>query len=304
MRRVLVVLAATGLLLAACAEDDPTIGGPTGEPATGPTGEQTAASCAEANADAFNTPETLTVGTGNPAFPPWWEGGTSGDSEFEINDPANGEGYEGAVVAEVAERLGFTFPDDVTFVAVGFNRSFAPGPKDFDFVLQQISYVPERDEAVDFSDSYYDVQQALVSVEGSPIADAASVADLGDATLGAPVGTTSLTVIEEVIQPSAEPQVYDDLAGAVQDLKNGTIDGIVVDLPSAFFITAVQIPKGVVVGQFQTEGSQEYFAVAFETGNPLVECVNLALQEMRDDGTLDAIEQEWLADKTDAPVLS
>jgi polar amino acid transport system substrate-binding protein len=304
MRKVLVVFAATGLLLAACAEDDPTIGGPTGETAPGPTGAQTAAECAEANADAFQASGTLTVGTGNPAFPPWWEGGTSGDSEFEINDPANGEGYEGAVVADVAGRLGFSFPDEVTFVAVGFNKSFAPGPKDFDFVLQQISYVPERDDAVDFSDSYYDVQQALVSVEGSPIANATSVADLADATLGAPVGTTSLTVIEDVIHPSAEPQVYDELAGAVQDLKNGAIDGIVVDLPSAFFITAVQIPKGVVVGQFQTEGAQEYFAMAFETGSPLVECVNLALQEMRDDGTLDAIEQEWLADKTNAPVLS
>ncbi len=305
MRKVLVVFAATGLLLAACAEDDPTIGGPTGETSpTGATGPQTAAECAESNADAFQTSGTLTVGTGNPAFPPWWEGGTSGDSEFEINDPANGEGFEGAVVAEVTERLGFTFPDDVTFVAVGFNKSFAPGPKDFDFVLQQISYLPERDEAVDFSDSYYDVQQALVSVEGSPIANATSVSDLADASLGAAIGTTSLAVIEDVIQPSAEPQVYEDNAGAVQDLKNGAIDGIVVDLPSAFFVTAVQIPKGVVVGQFQTEGSQEYFAMAFETGSPLVECVNLALQEMRDDGTLDAIEQEWLADKTNAPVLS
>jgi polar amino acid transport system substrate-binding protein len=307
MRKVLMLFAATGLLLTACAEDDPTIGGPTGETATGPTGAtgtQTASQCAEANSDAFQTPGTLTVGTGNPAFPPWWEGGESEGSEFEFNDPANGEGYEGAVVADVAERLGFSFPDEVTFVAVGFNKSFAPGPKDFDFVLQQISYLPERDEAVDFSDSYYDVQQALVSVEGSVIADATSVADLAEATLGAPIGTTSLTVIEEVVQPTAEPQVYDDLAGAVQDLKNGAIDGIVVDLPSAFFITAVQIPRGVVVGQFQTEGSQEYFAMAFETGSPLVECVNLALQEMRDDGTLDAIEQEWLADKTNAPVLS
>ena len=148
------------------------------------------------------------------------------------------------------------------------------------------------------------MQQALVSVEGSPIANATSVSDLADASLGAAIGTTSLAVIEDVIQPSAEPQVYEDNAGAVQDLKNGAIDGIVVDLPSGFFITAVEIPKGVVVGQFQTEGSQEYFAMAFETGSPLVECVNLALQEMRDDGTLDAIEQEWLADKTNAPVLS
>jgi polar amino acid transport system substrate-binding protein len=305
MRKVFAFLVVGSLLFAACAEDNPTIGGTgtTGTGGTGPTGPATAADCAAANADAFQSPGTLTIGTGNPAFPPWWEGGESQDSEFEFNDPAKGEGYEGAVVAEVATRLGFTFPDEVTFVPVGFNKSFAPGDKDFDLVLQQISYDPERDEAVDFSESYYDVNQALVSVQGNDIADATTVAELADATLGAPIGTTSLEVIEDVIQPSAEPQVYDDLAGAVQDLKSGAIDGIVVDLPSAFFITAVQIPKGVVVGQFEAE-SQEYFAMAFETDSPLVECVNLALQEIKDDGTLDQIQQEWLADKTNAPFLT
>jgi polar amino acid transport system substrate-binding protein len=305
MRKTFAFLVAGSLLFAACAEDNPTIGGTgtTGTGGTGPTGTATAADCAAANADAFQSPGTLTIGTGNPAFPPWWEGGTSDDSEFEFNDPAKGEGYEGAVAAEVAARLGFTFADEVTFVPVGFNKSFAPGDKDFDLVLQQISYDPERDEAVDFSESYYDENQALVSVQGNHIADATTVAELADATLGAPIGTTSLEVIEDVIQPSAEPQVYDDLAGAVQDLKSGAIDGIVVDLPSAFFITAVQIPKGVVVGQFETE-SQEYFAMAFETDSPLVQCVNLALQEMKGDGTLDQIQQEWLADKTNAPFLT
>jgi polar amino acid transport system substrate-binding protein len=305
MGKLLSFVTVGSLLFAACAEDNPTIGatGGTGTGGTGTTAAATAADCAAANADALQSPGTLTVGTGNPAFPPWWEGGESPDSEFEFNDPARGEGYEGAVVAEVASRLGFTFPDQVTFVPIGFNKSFAPGDKDFDFVLQQISFDPERDEAVDFSESYYDVNQALVSVEGNDIADATTVAELTDATLGAPIGTTSLEVIGDVVQPSAEPQVYDDLAGAVQDLKSGAIDGIVVDLPSAFFITAVQIPKGVVVGQFEAE-SQEYFAMASETDSPLVECVNLALQEMKADGTLDQIQQEWLADKTNAPFLS
>ena len=304
MRKVLVVFAATGLLLAACAEDDPTIGGPTGETSpTGATGPQTAAECAESNADAFQTSGTLTVGTGNPAFPPWWEGGESEGSEFEFNDPANGEGYEGAVAAEVAERLGFAFPEDVTFVPVVFRESFAPGPKEFDFVIQQISYTPRRDEAVDFSESYYDANQALVASEDSAIADATSIADLADAKLGAPIGTTSLDVIEDVIQPNQEPNVYNELSLAIQDLRSGAIDGVIVDLPSAFFITAVQFRKGVVVGQFEL-ASQEYFAMAFETGSTLVECVNLALEEMKADGTLDAIHQEWLADKTNAPVLT
>jgi polar amino acid transport system substrate-binding protein len=307
MRRVLVVVAATGLWLAACAEDDPTIGGPTGETsttgATGATGPQTAAECAESNSDAFQTPGTLTMGVSNPSFPPWWEGGELPGSDFEFNDPANGEGYEGAVAAEVASRLGFSFPDGVTFVPVVFRESFAPGPKDFDFVLQQISYTPRRDEAVDFSESYYDVNQALVAAEDSNIADATSIADLADAKLGAPIGTTSLDVIEDVIQPSQEPNVYNELSLAIQDLKSGAIEGVIVDLPSAFFITAVQFTRGVVVGQFEL-ASQEYFAMAFETGSPLVECVNLALQEMKADGTLDAIHQEWLADKTNAPVLT
>jgi polar amino acid transport system substrate-binding protein len=304
MRKVLVVFAATGLVLAACAEDDPTIGGPTGETATGSTGAQTAAECAAANEDAFQSAGTLTIGVSNPSFPPWWEGGEREGSEFEGNDPANGEGYEGAVVAEVTSRLGYSFPGEVTFVPVEFNESFAPGPKDFDFVLQQISYTPRRDEAVDFSESYYDANQALVAAEDSPIADATSVAELADAKLGAPIGTTSLEVIENVIQPNQEPNVYNKLSFAIQDLKNGTIEGVIVDLPSAFYITAVQFPKGVVVGQFETEGAQEYFAMAFETGSPLVECVNMALQEMKTEGTLDAIEQEWLADKTNAPVLT
>ena len=315
MRRVFVVLAVAGLLLAACAEDNPTIGGETngatgsteatGATATGAPGETaagTAADCAAANADAFKSSGTLTVGTGNPAFPPWWEGGESQGSEFQFNDPAKGEGYEGAVVKELAARLGFSFPDQVTFVPVAFNKSFAPGEKDFDFVLQQISYKPERDDAVDFSESYYDVNQALVSQEGSPAASATTIEELKDAKLGAPIGTTSLDVITDTIQPTVEPQVYDDLAQAVTDLDNGDIDGIIVDLPTAFFMAAVQIKNGVVVGQFGAT-SDEYFAMAFETGSPLVECVNLALDEMKSDGTLDAIEEQWLADKTNAPVL-
>jgi polar amino acid transport system substrate-binding protein len=316
MRKLFVVLAAVAMLLGACANDEPTVGssggtgttagqsGATGATSTsGATGATaTAASCAEANASALKQSGILTVGTGNPAYPPWWSGGESPDSEFQINDPAKGEGYEGAVVKEVATRMGFSFPDQVQFLDVAFNKSFAPGPKDFDFVLQQISYTPKRDEAVDFSESYYDVNQALVSSKDSSIANATSLADLADAKLGAPIGTTSLDVITDVIQPSQEPAVYDTLAEAVQDLKNGAIDGIVVDLPTGFYIAAVEIPKGIVVGQFEST-STEYFAMAFETGSPLVGCVNLALEEMKADGTLDAIHEEWLANATNAPVL-
>jgi polar amino acid transport system substrate-binding protein len=299
MRKWVLAFATLSMLAAACAPEETP---PVGDGET-PVEDQTAAECAEANADAFFEPETLTVATGNPAFPPWWEGGTTDENpEWEFNDPHLGEGYEGAVTFEVAERLGFS-EARVAFVAIGFNKSFAPGPKDFDFVLQQISFAPERTEGVDFSESYYDVNQGLVAAPDSPIAGATTIAELADAKLGAPIGTTSLDVIEDVIQPSQDPNVYNDLALAIQDLKSGVIDGVIVDLPSAFFITCCQFTRGVIVGQFELE-SQEYFAMAFETGSPVVECVNLALQEMKADGTLDAIHQEWLADKTNAPVLT
>jgi polar amino acid transport system substrate-binding protein len=293
-------LAAVVMLAAACAPQE--------YHADTPSRYATAASCAQVNRDNLYTAAGyfnayLTVATGDPAFPPWWEGGTTDEHPgWKLNDPHLGRGYEGAVTFEAAERLGF--PEDrVRFVPIGFNESFAPGPKPFDFVLQQISYLPERAEDVDFSEGYYEVNQALVSVQGSPIADATSLEDLKDAALGAPIGTTSLRYIEDTIQPSTPPVVYDALSAAVRGLKNGEVEGIVVDLPSASFITSVQIPHGVIVGRFPTVGSQEYFAMAFEKGSPLVQCVNLALREMKDDGTLDEIRQQWLAGKADAPLI-
>lgn len=298
--RWMTVLAALVMLAAACAPQE--------YQADTPSQYETAASCAQVNRDNLYTAAGyfnayLTVATGDPAFPPWWEGGTTDEHPgWKLNDPYLGQGYEGAVTFEAAERLGF--PEDrVRFVPIGFNESFAPGPKRFDFVLQQISYLPERAENVDFSEGYYDVNQALVSVQGSPIADATSLEDLKDATLGAPLGTTSLRYIEDTLQPSTPPVVYDTLSAAVRGLKNGEVEGIVVDMPSASFITSVQIPHGVIVGRFPTVGSQEYFAMAFEKGSPLVQCVNLALQEMKDDGTLDEIRRQWLAGKADAPLI-
>jgi polar amino acid transport system substrate-binding protein len=299
MRKFLLGLAVLAVVAAACAPEDET---PT-EPAEGSASEAPvdAASCA-ADAGTVND-GVLTVGTGNPAFPPWWEGGTTDEhDEWEFNDPYLLEGFEGATVGAVAEQLGFA-PDAIEFVPVPFNKSFAPGPKDFDFVLQQISYSDKRAQAVDFSESYYDVNQALVSVKGSDIEGATTLAELQGATLGAPLGTTSFDYIEQNIQPTEEPKVFNDLNGAVQALKNGQVDGIVVDLPTAFFVTAVQIPKGVIVGQFPTVGAQEYFALALEQDSAMTECLDLALQALKDDGTLAAIQQEWLADNASAPVI-
>jgi polar amino acid transport system substrate-binding protein len=300
MRKWTVGLAWLSMLAGACAPQE--------YQADTPSQYQSAEGCAQVNRDnlyaaAGYANAYLTVATGDPAFPPWWEGGpTDENAEWTLNDPYLGRGFEGAVTFEVAERLGFS-EDRVRFVRIGFDESFAPGGKSFDFVLQQISYLPERAKSVDFSEGYYDVNQALVSVQGSPIAAATSLEELKEATLGAPIGTTSLEYIQDTIQPSTQPVEFDDLSAAIQGLKGGQVDGIVSDLPSASFITEEQIPEGVIVGQLPTVGSQEYFAMAFEKGSPIVECVNLALREMKDDGTLDEIRQEWLADTADAPVI-
>jgi polar amino acid transport system substrate-binding protein len=291
--RKLLTMAAAGLLLAACAPEQQA------QPGGG--GGTEADECEPGNLNLVQEGR-LTIGTDNPAFPPWFEGGTPEGSPWEINDPSTGEGFESAVAYAVADELGFS-EDEVEWVEVPFNQSFKPGPKDFDFDINQISFVSARDEAVDFSDSYYDVNQALVAVQGTPIANATTLDELRSFKLGAPVGTTSFDYIDQNIQPEQDPGVYDTLNDAVSALKNGQVDGIVVDLPTAFFITAVQIPKGTIVGQFPTVGQQEYFGMVFEEGNPLVECVNQALDRLKEDGTLQAIQQEWLADKADAPVL-
>ena len=198
--------------------------------------------------------------------------------------------------------MGFTNAE-VEWTVVPFNNSFKPGPKDFDFDINQISYTPKRAEAVDFSDSYYDVNQSVVALNDSKIAGATSLADLKDAKLGAPVGTTSYDYITENIQPSQQPQVYDTLDAGVAALKAKQIDGLVVDLPTAFFITAVQVPNGKIVGQFPTIGSQEYFGMVLAKDSPLTECVNEALAHLKDSGELSQIQQTWLSDKASAPVL-
>jgi polar amino acid transport system substrate-binding protein len=254
--------------------------------------------CAKDQLDLVS-PGQLTIGTDNPAFPPWFQ-----DAEGAPWDPTKEptkQGYEAAVAYAIAAELGFS-DEEVKWTVVPFDNAFKPGPKDFDFDINQVSYTEERDGAVDFSDSYYDVQQAIVTLKSSEYADAAALADFEGAKLGAPVGTTSFEVIQTTIQPGEPPAVFNTNNDAVSALKNGQVDGIVVDLPTAFFITAVQVPKGKIVGQVAAE-SQEYFGLVFEEGNSLRDCVNEALAALREDGTLDQIEQEWLADKANAPVL-
>ncbi len=317
MRKMLAVVAVAGLLLAACAEDEPTIGGETAATgatgatsvtgATGETGTATAADCA-AGVDLV-AGDALTIGTDNPAYPPYFAGGeTKEHPEWKFNDPYTGEGFEAAVAYEVAARMGFG-QDQVEWTVAPFNQTYAPGPKDWDFAIVQISYSPKRDNAVDFSDSYYDVNQALVSVKGNPITEATSIADLRDFSIATQIGTTSYDFIVETIQPNVEPGAYNSVADSVAALNAGQIDAIVVDLPTALYLAdpfVQEVKDGVVVGQFATAAAGEYFGMTFVEGNPLRDCVNLALAEMREDGTLEAIQTEWLSEKTnvgEVPVL-
>ena len=307
-----VALASVALLLAACAQETSSSGASSAPAASSAAASQAPASeapasqapaseapasqapasaapaglspqCAKENLTLF-TPGTLTIGTDSPAYPPY----------FVDDDPTNGEGFESAVAYAVADTLGFT-PEEVTWTVVPFNKSYAPGDKEFDFDINQISITPKRQKAVDFSDGYYTVNQAVVALNDSPIAGATTLAELQAAKLGAQVGTTSLDFITETVQPAQDPYVYNDTNDAKSALQNGQIDGIVVDLPTAYYITAVEIENSKIVGQFQAQEGGEQFGLLFAKGNPLVGCVNEALTLLRDSGELQAIQDTWLA---------
>jgi polar amino acid transport system substrate-binding protein len=258
------------------------------------------ASCAKSSLKTVSS-GVLTVGTDNPAYPPWYAGGTK-SSFWKINDPDNGKGFEPAVAYAVAKKLGFSH-SQVKWVYVPFNRSFAPGSKSFDFDINQISYTPARARVVSFSDSYYDVNQALVVLAGTPISKVHSLAGLKGFKLGAQLGTTSYSYITTDIKPSQQPSVFQQNAAAIEALKNKQIDGLVVDLPTAFYVTAVQVPHSKILGQFPTSPGGEHFGMVFAKGNPLVSCVNQALTSLKKTGTLAKIQSQWLAKVTGAPVL-
>lgn len=229
----------------------------------------------------------LTVATGEPVFEPW----------MSDDKPENGKGYESALVYAIAGELGYDNAD-VTWVRTTFDEAISATPKDYDFNIQQYSINDERKKVVDFSDGYYTVNQAVVALKDSPIANATTVAELQAAKLGAQIGTTSLDFINDVVKPAERPYVYNDTNDAKSALQNGQIDGIVVDLPTAYYITAVEIPKGKIVGQFPAQEGGEQFGLLFAKGNPLVSCVNEVLAEMSSSGELKAIQDEWLAGDT------
>ena len=311
--RFAAVLALTGALLAACSGGaSPTPApteAPTAAPALPPPPAPTATpnACAPENLPTL-TAGTLTIGTDNPAYSPYWlprDGGNTPpwDTEFS-GDPTTGTGFESAVAYAVADQLGFS-KDKVAWVAVKFDNSYAPGPKTFDFYLAQVSYTPERAANADLSDGYYWLNQSLVAVAGTPIASAKTIADLKSYQFGAQVGTTSYDTIVDVIKPDKEPKVYDSNDAAITALTNKQIDGLVVDLPTAFYVVATQVDNGTIVGQFKPTGEeQEHLSLVLSKGSPLTACVNQALAAMTEDGTLAKLTQEWMADKANAPVLT
>ena len=266
------------------------------------TGGRTAAtaSCAKADLQTV-TDGKLTVGTDNPAFPPWFGGTPPKGSKWKVGDPTSGKGFESAVAFAVAKQLGFA-KGDVVWTYVPFQKSYAPGPKSFDFDINQISYTPARAKVVDFSNSYYDVNQAVVVNKGTPIASVRSIAGLRKYKLGVQLGTTSYNAIVNVIKPSSKPAVYDTNDKAVFSLKSKQIDGLVVDLPTAFYVTAVQVPNGKILGQLATK-TGEHFGMVLKKGSPLTACVNQALAKLKANGTLKAIQTLWLSKVVAAPVL-
>ena len=282
MRRILMAFLIFGLFLGACAEDssDPTAAGSQDD------GDSEAA---EESCDVENPPlfedGVLTVATDRPAYPPWFEG-----------SPKNYSGYEGEVANEIADRMGL----DITWVVEPFNKSYAPGAKSYDFDINQITITPERAEAVDFSDGYFQNNQGLLAPEGEPITDATTLEDLKDYNLGAQVGTTSLAFINETIQPDADPKIFDTTNDVKSALESGQVDALITDVVTTVYLRDFEIDGSEVVGQFETG---EPFGMLFEKGSPLVDCVNQVLAEMESDGTLESLQDEWLQDYLGVPTI-
>ena len=272
--RTLATLAALGLLaLTACAPEESGTAAPEGELAT-------------------LTDGVLTIGTSDPAYEPW----------MVDNDPTTGDGFESAVAYAVAEELGFA-PEDVTWVRVTFDQIIAPGAKSFDFAVNQVSISEERRQNLDFSSSYYDTAQAVVTVAGSAAASATSLADLAAVRIGAMVGTTSAVVAEQAIAPTTDVQIFNDNDQLKQALTANLVDAIVVDLPTAWYITAVELEDGLIVGQLPAGDNPDQFGLVLDLDSPLTAAVTAAVDALRADGTLARIETEWLTDSAGAPVL-
>lgn len=275
---ILPLLLVVALFAVACGDDDEdsTAGG------AGTQASTTAAGSCDKGSLSLKTAGQLTVGTDKPAYPPY----------FEDDDPTNGKGFESAVAYAVAEQLGFT-KDEVKWTTVPFNSSYAPGPKDFDFDINQISITPQRAKRVDFSTPYFTAPQAVIAVEGSKAVGAKSLADLADVKLGVQVGTTSLDAAQASIKPSQQPQVFNDSNDVVRALKTKRVDAAVVDLPTAFYLTGAELENASIVGQFDAPGGDEW-GLLLEKDSELTQCANQAVQALADNGELQRLQDQYM----------
>jgi polar amino acid transport system substrate-binding protein len=278
MRRIMLTaaVAVIGTGLAACGSSN------SSSPSTASSGHASTASCSNASVQKdLYTKGVLTVATDNPVYTPW----------FVNNKPSDGKGYESAVAYAIAHQLGFT-PSQVVWVTEPFDSSYAPGPKKFDFDINEVSYTPQRAQAVTFSNSYYDVQQAIVALKGSPVVTHHTAADLKNYLYGDQVGTTGLTYITNNIQPTQQPRVFDTLAEAGAALEAHRIQALVTDTPTAQYMAESQLKGALLVAQFPAAG--EHYGLLFHLGNPLVNCVNHAIAAMKSDGSLSALQRKYL----------
>jgi polar amino acid transport system substrate-binding protein len=275
--------------LAACGSSSSSSAG--SGPASSASATASTASCTNASIQSeLFAKGTLTVATDKPAYPPW----------FDNNQPSNGQGYESAVAYAVAGQLGFS-KSGVTWAYEPFNDSYAPGPKKFDFDINEISYSAARAQVVTFSDSYYDVQQSLVALKGSPIVSQHTAAELKNYVYGDQVGTTSLAFINSQIQPTKTPKVFESLNDVKQALQDKQIAALVTDTPTAQYISSSEISGSVMVAQFPSTG--EHYGLLFAKGNPLVSCVNKALATLRANGTLAKLQAKYLQIYTSVPTI-
>ena len=288
MRRIMIATAAVaiGTSLAACGSSGS--GGGSASPT--PTANSAVSCSKTAISKMLYAPGVLTVATDQPAYPPW----------FESNNPANGKGYESAVAYAIAKQLGFS-ASQVKWVHEPFNNSYAPGPKKFDFDINEISYTPQRAQAVSFSDSYYDVQQALVALKGTPIVTKHAPSDLKGYVYGDQVGTTSLAFINSQIQPTSQPKVFNTLNDVKQALQTHQIAALVTDTPTAQYISSSEIKNSLMVGQFPSTG--EHYGLLFAKGNPLVSCVNGAITTLKSNGTLTSLQKKYLQIYLSVPTI-
>jgi polar amino acid transport system substrate-binding protein len=314
MRRSLpaIGLVLASLIVGACssaATTPPSAAAPSIVPSIGPSvipsvaPSATPDACAKDNLK-LTTAGKLTIGTDNPAYPPYYDIPAAATKPWELGDPTDGKGFESAFAYALADKLGFA-KTDVTWIVVPFDNSFAPGTKTFDLDINQVSFTADRATAVDMSDGYYTLNQSIVALKANGLAKVTSIAGMKGFKFGAQIGTTSLDTINNVIAPTAAAKVYTTNDDAIAGLKAKQIDGLVVDLPTAFYVTAAQVDNSVIVGQFPapTGADAEHFSVVLAKGSALTTCVNTAIAALKSDGSLDAITKEWLSDKASAPVL-